>query len=144
MSWERGFTLLELLVFVILTGILIGTAGYAFRELSNPVNDASSDLVGLFKKIRAKSLATTRAYTIRPTSPRTVESTFGSTCSSGAQTNDTSLDYSLPSGAVLRDTNWSICYSSRGLSNSSAEIVVQDGYSYNTVQVVLGGGVRIQ
>jgi prepilin-type N-terminal cleavage/methylation domain-containing protein len=139
---SSGFTLIEMVVVVAIIGIVVGTASFAFKEIENEAYNGASELMGLMKRSRAKALTSTVAYTIRPVTTTRVVATYANSCSE-TQVNDTSLVLDMPSGARLLDTTWSICYGPRGLSGNSADIIVRDNIRQKTVQVVLGGGVRI-
>ncbi len=137
-----GFTLLEMLVTISIASTLIALTPFNYRALEDPVKNGSQALMGFMKKTRAKALASTRAYTIKAVSSRRVITTYGSTCSA-TQYTDSTLTLDLPSSAYMTDSTWSICYGTRGLSNSSNDITVTDGSVHKTVQVVLGGGIRV-
>ena len=142
MRKDRGYTLIELMVTMVIATVIMGTAAFNFKELGSPVNDGAIQLAGLLRKARAKALASTLAYTISARSSTEVMAEFSTNCAA-ARTEDVALALALPSGASLSDTSWSICFSSRGLSNDSADIEIREGASARTVQVTLGGGVRI-
>ena len=139
-----GFTLIELLVAVVILGILGSIAAFNFSELANPAVNGASELAGFIRRARAKALASTMAYTIKPSASNKVITTYAPTCSTTDQTIDNILTLTLPTSAYLTQTAWSICFNTRGLSDSSANIIVQDDFTQKTVQVVLGGGVRVQ
>lgn len=149
MKSSQGFSLLELLVVLTLASVLMAMATLNMRRLVDPAITASAELTGHFKKIRAKALTTTRAYTIVALNNRKVIARYSDSCSTptASQVEENSLAYTLPTGASLGNTNWTVCYTSRGLSNLSANIVVNDdtghGSASRTVQVVMGGGVRV-
>ena len=139
---NSGFTIIEFIATLAIVTALSAIAFFNFNDYEAPSQSGASALMGFLKQGRAKALATTRAYTLAPYSTTRVTATYGSTGSSTTQTTDSLLILDLPSGAYLTDTSWSICYGTRGLSNDSADIEVTDGGSSETVQVVLGGGVR--
>ena len=139
---SRGFTLVEMVVALCMIGVLMMFVGFNFKAIENEAQNGASELIGFLKKSRAKALTSTASYTITPVSSTLIRTTYSTSCS-GAQTNDPSLSLELPTGAHLESTVWSVCYSSRGLSDSSVNIVISDDYRSKTVQVVLGGGARI-
>ena len=140
---ERAFTLLELLAVISISSILLGLASLNYRALENPVENGAEALMGFIKKTRAKALSATLAYTIKPLTPNKIITTYGTTCSSGTQTADPTFTITLPGSDYMTDTNWSVCYGTRGLANASADITVTDGVTSKVVEVVLGGGTRI-
>lgn len=141
---QRGFTILELLTVMAIGSILAGIAVLNLNAFANPSNNGALELMGFIKRARAKAMATTQAYTVAPTSSNSIVARYAASCSDTTWTDDTELYTTLPSGASLDDTNWEICYSSRGLSADSADITVRDSRATRLVQIVLGGGVRIQ
>ncbi len=143
MQAQTGFTLIELVVAVALVGVLMGVAVFEFRDVENPANNGAAQLASFFKETRAKALASTLAYTITPQSTTKIVTTKGKTCEA-AQTPDNLQSLTLPSGSSLLQTSWAICYNARGVSNNSFDIHIADENSSKVVQVVLGGGVRVQ
>ena len=140
---SRGFTLFELLVAISIAGIMTGMAWFSFKALDDPASDGAGQLMGLLKKGRSRALASTSAYTIKPLSVTKLQATYGTSCASATQTVDPTMALTLPSHALLNDTTWTICYNARGLSNSSSSILLHDDDSTRTIQVVLGGAVRV-
>lgn len=143
-SKERGFSLFELIVVMALSASLFSMALINAKGLANQSLNGASSLMGFLKVTRAKALATTQAYTIAPISSTQIGTTYGDTCSDTTQTADSEVFLELPSGAFLSDTTWSLCYNTRGFSDNSLDIQILDHTSSRTVQVVLGGGVRVQ
>ena len=143
MHSERGFTLTEVLVAMSLAAILSGMAALNLMELSDPAYSAASEISGYLKRVRAKALATTSAYTISASTTDTLIATFGNTCA-GAQTDEPELTLVLEN-ADLTDVSWELCFTSRGFPNANVLIPVVDSYSGNrTVEVLLGGSIRVQ
>lgn len=124
-------------------GTLVGITTLNLRELYDPSQSAAAELAGFLKKSKARALASTRAYTISPSSSTEVTTTYGKSCNDPDQIEDSRLTFSLPKGSELEDTSWSICYGVRGLANGSADIKVKNGDTEKTVQVAMGGAVRI-
>lgn len=144
MRSQRGFSLLELMVTMGLVTVLLGIAAMSFRELSSAERNGAEQLAGFLKQARAKAVNSTLAYTVfpDPSDSGHVIATRGTACSA-PQTVDSALELELPTGAELAATGWSICYTPRGLSQNSADIVVRHGSDTKTVRVVLGGGAKV-
>lgn len=140
---SSGFTLFEALVSMFISSVLMTTAVYNLKEVHNASNTGAQQLASLLKSARAKAMSSTLTYTVFPVSATRVETTFADTCSSEIQTPDTEVVLELE-GATMANIEWEVCYTSRGTSNSSADVEVIDGYDSTTVQIVLGGGVRIE
>jgi prepilin-type N-terminal cleavage/methylation domain-containing protein len=140
---EQGFSLFELVIVVAIISIFLGTAGLEMMKLENKAQNGANELSGFLKRTRAKALATTNAYTITPLSGSSLKTSYATSCSDTNLTDDVDLTLSLPSGAAMTNTSWSICYSTRGLSNTSVDIPISDTEGTATVRVVLGGGIKI-
>ncbi|MCO6431662.1 MAG: prepilin-type N-terminal cleavage/methylation domain-containing protein [Deltaproteobacteria bacterium] len=141
---DRGFSVLELLVVMGISAIIFSLAVLDTKSYGNQALNGASTLMGFLKSSRAKALATTQAYTLTATSPTHVASAYSTNCASATQTLDPALSLDLPDGAVFTATPWTVCFTPRGLSDSSIDIQVQDQHSAHTVQVVLGGAIRVQ
>lgn len=142
-KYEKGLTLIELTVVLLVTSILAGMSISGLRQIYHPSTGGAESLVSFLKSARSKALATTSTYTIVPVSTTRIKTTVSTACSSEDQEDDDDLILDLPTGTALTDTDWSICYTSRGTSNSSASLFISDTTATKEVQVVLGGGVRI-
>ena len=140
---HRAFSLLELLVVMALGSILLGVALFNAKDYENQALTAASSFAGYLKTVRAKALATTYAYTLSAESPTQVVAKYSSTCSSETQTDDIAMNFILPAGTQFSEIPWSLCFTARGLSDSSQSISIQDHSYAKTVQIVLGGAVRV-
>lgn len=141
---QWGYTFIEMMATMSICLVLIGIASFNFKATENPAYNGASELLGNFKKIRARALVSTKAYLIRPTSSTRIIAQSGANCTTTTWTTESQFTLNLENGAYLPDTTWSICYSARGLSDVSASIQVRDATHTKTVQVVLGGAVRLQ
>jgi len=139
-----GFTLIEVLVTLSLAFILSMIAIMNLKELDNPLTNGSAQLASFFKQVRSRAVSSTLAYTIYPSTSDRIETRFAERCSDGTTTDDDTLVLDLPTGASLTDTDWTLCYSARGLPDGTLEVEVYDGEGqYKTVEVFLGGAVRV-
>lgn len=140
---EKGFSLLEILIALLLSAILAGMAMFNARALYHSSSGAAESFVAFLKAARSKAMATTSTYTVVPVTSSTIKATVSTSCSSTEQEDDSELVLNLEGGATLGETNWSICFTSRGTSNSSAILSISDTHGTKQVQIVLGGGTRI-
>ncbi len=143
MGAQRGASLLEVLSAMGLFAVLSGAALANYRALENPALTGASALAAFFKETRAKAMAATLAYTIKPSSNSRIVTTSGKTCAA-AQSADAGQTLDLPRGAFLGSVDWSVCYDTRGIADTSVDITVADGEGTHVVQAALGGGVRIR
>jgi len=141
---NRGFSVTELLVVMALIITLFSARLFDSKRYANQALNGASSVMGFLKMVRAKALATTHAYTVSATSNTHIKTTYGTTCTATTQTNDTQLVLDLPQGAILTSTTWTLCYTTRGFSDTSLSISISDASHTKVVEVVLGGGVRIQ
>ena len=140
---EAGVTILELIVVMAIAALLTGVAVMNLRDLANPRQTGAAEMVGFLKKVRGKAMNATKAYTVMPVSAYQVVTKLSKNCKSNQKTAG-EFTYKLPAGVSFGDTNWSICYSTRGMSDTSVDIPVTDRKGRTDVQVVLGGGARIK
>lgn len=144
---ERGFTLLEVLVAIAVSGILMGIATFQYLKLQNDVGFTAQNLVSSLKRVRSKALASTYFYTVKPISLTQATVTYASSCSAPStdQQTDNSLQVVLDSPVAFTSLTWSICFTPRGITADSATIGVRDGVSgeVKTVEVVIGGAMRV-
>lgn len=143
MKQANGFTLIEMLVTLGVASSISLIAVANLKSFYNPAVSGAAELASFIKQTRARALTNITTYTVRPTSSNRIITTSGTSCAPEVQVSAPQLTLRLPTGANLNDLTWSICYTTRGISQSSADIVVQDSEGSQTVQVVLGGGVRV-
>lgn len=146
-SNSEGFTLLEVLVAMTISGVLLGIVSYQYLSLQNDVGFSAQNLVGALKRVRSKALASTYFYIVKPTSVSTMTVTYAASCNapSTAQQVDTTLRFLLDPPVAFSSLTWSICFTPRGITSDSATITLRDGVSGVTksVEVVVGGGMRV-
>lgn len=141
---ELGFTVVELIVVLAIAGTLAGIAVMNLNALSSSSENAAAELASLLKQARARAISSTSAYFVVPLSTTQIVTRFGTNCSDTTLVNDPTLSLNLPSGANLGSTTWTICFTSRGLSDSNTQISVYDIHSQtHQVEVLLGGSVRV-
>ena len=70
---SEGFTLVELLVVLIITGIVMGMAIPSLLALNKPLRDGTLQFKSHLSLIRSKAISTNQAYRIRPRYPTTAQ-----------------------------------------------------------------------
>lgn len=134
---------MEMMTVLAMIIIITGIALFNFRGLRNPQNASAMEIMSFIKQARSKAVASTQAYTVSANSITKIIAKYSASCSSGNLTTDPLMVVNLPHGASLQNTTWTVCFEARGFSRSAVNIVVtQDGVT-KTVQVVLGGAVRV-
>ncbi len=148
MKSESGFSGVELLVVMAVMGIVLGMAASNLRVIANPAQHGASEVMGYLKHARARAVSTTSAYTVRPLSTNTLQALTGINCASADSEPDPGMPaLTLPAGAYLGETDWSVCFSSRGLPTTNLEVSVHDSNNHGLgvgVEVYYGGAVRIK
>ena len=141
---DRGTSLIELVVTLGFATVIMGIAISNLLAMERPLASASRELAGFFKQARAKAVATTSAYTVSAPDSHTIIASFGRTCSDANPTQDMRLYLELPTNINLTDTTWTVCYSARGIADTSPSLTLTGpDYSQTSVQVFLGGAVRV-
>ena len=144
-SCESGFSLMEMIVTLGLLSLLGGVAVSNIKELDDPLKNATDEMIGFMKKVRARGISTTSAYQIYPDSSTAIRTRYSSNCGDAAEDkiNDPAIVLNLPEGAFLGDTDWAICFSARGLPDSNIQIIIEDNDGEDrTIEVFLGGAVK--
>lgn len=123
--------------------VLSGIAVINLRKFDQSSTNAANQIASLIKSSRAYGMTSTVTVQIKPVNTTRIQVTAAASCSTTTRTNIPELALTLPDGATLNDTTWSLCYTSRGISRDSLDVLVRDYTRTRTVQIVLGGGVRV-
>ncbi|MBX7138177.1 MAG: GspH/FimT family pseudopilin [Oligoflexia bacterium] len=141
---QSGFSVIELIVTLGMSSVLTGMAIMNLKDLDDPLKNGAEQMTSFMRVVRARAISSTRAYTVFPVSNGQLAARYADTCSNGATTPDTSMTLEFPTGARLTDTAWDICFNSRGLPDGNLAVELRDSDGeYKTVEVFLGGGVRV-
>ena len=139
---ERGFTLFEIMITVVIVAIVTAMAAPALLELNDASNNGSLQFLSYTRNVKARAMSTISAITVTPTSSTTLVATSGATCNDPVQNSESRLNYTLPKGANFTSSNWSFCFNQYGLTNSNFLISISDDDSIQDVEIMLGGAVR--
>ncbi len=138
-------SLLELVIALLILSILMGSAVSNLAQIKNPLKDGVSETLGFVKQVRARALSTTSAYTLFAVSSTQIGTRYAAACDSATTTPDGSLMLQLPTDVSLPDTDWTICFSGRGLAQGAGSFSLRDTHGDSeTLEVFLGGAVRIR
>ncbi len=143
--FEKGFSLVELLVVLSLTSILLGFGVYGVHQLVNPAISASEELVTLLKVVRSKAISNTVAYKLEPSGSNRLVASYRAECvSTDPWKSDGQLTLNLPSGAYLSSNSWVVCYDTRGFPDANVVFDVREsGGKKKTIEIYLGGGLSV-
>jgi prepilin-type N-terminal cleavage/methylation domain-containing protein len=168
---QKGFTLAETLITIVILGVLTAISAPTIRFGNLPLKDTSANIAGNLKLLRAKAISQTSAYRMRPVATANGMSLaveVAESCTSanwkpdpGFTLGDTALDTATTppanrknveiSGVLINGvaptpiTNWNICYGSRGLANQTLELSLKDDKNLqNKITVFRGGGVDVK
>ena len=141
----RGYSVIELLTVLGLIAVLSAIAVMNLKEFDDPLQNAIHQLTGFLKQVRAEAISSTSAYTILPSGSARLITKKGKLCSDPSPVFDTRVVLDLPTGAHLADTEWTLCFDSRGLPDANLEIDLSDAAAgLKTIEIMLGGAVRIK
>jgi Tfp pilus assembly protein FimT len=141
---QRGATLVEALVVLGVLGLAVGATALALRPLQSPIDTGTTLLEGFLRQARLNAIATTSAYRVSPSSTSRLRTTYASSCSATTWTTDADMTLALPSGVTMTSTSWSVCFSSRGISNANTLVTLQHPTNGSRkVEVLVGGTTRI-
>ena len=140
----KGFSVLELLVVLIIFGILSASVMSNVKEINRPLTNASFEVTHYLRLARSKAISQTTYIKVAPLSAFKLAAYSGSTCATST-TPISELVLILPDNTNLLATDWSICFSPRGLAPTSTTFTISDEHdATRVVEIALGGGVRMQ
>lgn len=141
---EAGLTLLELLVVVAIIGMSVSVAAFNLEPLESPLQSATTLTESFARQARLNAIATTSAYRIIPFSSSRLAAQTASSCAATTWTTDPDMRLDLPTGVTFESTDWSACFSSRGISSTNVTATLQhDTYGSADVEVLVGGTTRV-
>ena len=147
MKRSSGFSPVEVLATLALAALLMGMGVSNLRLLGNPAQSAAADLAQLLRQARTKAMISSSAYTVFPISPGRIAVRHGKNCTDPNAVLDEKLRLKFPSGVNLADTQWSVCFASKGLPTDKVEVYVRDlaNSSLNAaVEVNLRGPITVR
>lgn len=141
---ETGFSLLELMVALSLTGILCGVSISQLRNMNNDLAISTNQVSAMIKLARSRAIATTSPYVVRPLGAFSMAGYQAESCDDVAPVLDTKIQMSLPTGVSFASTDWQICFTSRGIASEDVSFnILKEGGPSKEIEVMLGGAVRV-
>jgi prepilin-type N-terminal cleavage/methylation domain-containing protein len=141
---QMGFTLLELIVTMSLFLIIGGIAVPQLSQMNSASRNAADSVASFSKQVRARAIASTSAYKMRPSGSGRIITEFATNCSSATWSADQKNKLILPSNTYLLDSTWDLCFNSRGFPDGNLEIDIREqNGNTKTVEIMLGGATRV-
>ncbi len=141
---EAGVSLFEVLVVIFILGLSVGIASMNFEPLETPLEASATLIEGFMRQARLNAIVTTSAYRVSPWNSGRLRAETANSCSATSWTADNRMSLNLASGVALSSTSWSVCFSSRGISNENVPIEMHHStYGTTLVEVLLGGTTRV-
>lgn len=142
MRAESGYTILEMVFTMAIAAILSGLMVGGYRELNDPLQNGANQIISQLKHARVKAISNTTVYRVEPDGANQLHFYNGNSCDD-ADTLENALTINLPAGVTLGNTEWELCFNQRGLANQSLEIEILEESRLKTIEVLVGGSVRI-
>ena len=141
---ERGTTLMELLVVLLLLGLSVTAVAYNLSPLETPLHSGTVLLESYFRQVRRQAMATTSAYRAVPVGQDRLIAQRASSCLDTTWTDDPTVHMELPDGVDMTDSTWRVCFSSRGISASNVIVTLSHAdFGQKQVEVLIGGTTRV-
>ncbi len=112
-------------------------------EINRPLTNTGFEITHYLRLARARAISQTQFIKIHPSSNFQLVSASGESCET-ASNSISNLTLNLSNDTSLISNSWEICFTPRGLSNTSYSFQIRDELSHTRdVQIALGGGVRV-
>lgn len=128
-------------------GVIAVISGIAVSNLSvleRPLYSASNNLTHYFRLVRARAISQTRSIKVTSSGARRITAGSGKNCAVSSFTPEPSLTLQLDKDVSFGSSPWSICFNQRGLADSYVEFTISSGKTVKSVEIALGGGIRIR
>lgn len=137
----RGLTVVEILAVFVIFAILISSGLVNLKALVHKNRTAAEEVSAFLNLVRGMAISQTRTIVVKPITASKLVAVGVGGCSETTGTSLISLD--LPNGSTFTQSDWSICFNSKGLSNASGSITINEGDKSSSVQISLGGISRV-
>jgi prepilin-type N-terminal cleavage/methylation domain-containing protein len=145
---RAGFTLVELLIVLVITGLMLTIAVPRFRGLENQLQNAAMETASFFRQARTSAMARTSAYRVVIVSDTELRGEYATSCAATTWTDDPRTRLVLRDGVVMEGSvivagDELVCYNARGVADASPVFNLKDlELNGQLVEVFLGGAVR--
>ncbi len=136
--------MVELIITLGLFGLLCMVAVSNIKVLENPLVSAAANLSQYFRLVRVRAIAQTRSIIVEPTSQHRLTASAAANCTSETLTPIDELELDIGDDVSLGSTDWSVCFTQRGLVHAAALFTLSSETGIRTVEIALGGGVQIR
>ena len=141
---QSGFTVVELLVVFAVLGVSLGVGALYLKPAAAPLATSAALVEGYTRQARMRAMATTSAYRIRPVSAAVIAAESAGSCMDEIWAASSIPDLALEEQVELTDTDWTVCFSGRGVSSNNVVITLSHpDFGTKQVEVLLGGTTRI-
>jgi len=141
---QAGFTVVELLVVFAVLGVSLGVGALYLKPAAAPLATSAPLVEGYLRQARMRAMATTSAYRVRPISGAALVAESAGSCLDATWATSSLPDLALTEEVELVETDWSVCFSSRGVSSDNVVITLSHpDFGTKQVEVLLGGTTRI-
>jgi len=135
--------LLEVVTVIAIMGITISITAINLIGIDPPLLTGTILFEGYIRDARLKAISNTAAYRVTPGDSDELEMEFAANCSETTWTESPTPSLFLPDDVVLLDTEWSVCFSPRGISNNNLVVtLMHPGYGTQGIEILLGGATR--
>jgi Tfp pilus assembly protein FimT len=137
--------LLEVLAVVTVLGLSVGAAALKLQPIETPLDSGTRLVQSSLRQARLSAIASTSAYRVVPVTSDRLTGEYANSCSASTWTTDSSMSLNMPKDVDFESTGWSVCFSSRGISDGNVEIVLDHPTAgKSTVEVLVGGTTRVK
>lgn len=144
MTRQSGMTFIELLIVMVILTIGLGTASIYLKSTENFLKTGTVLLEGSFREARLMAIASTTAHRVSPAGSNGLQVEHAATCAETTWTQADLPQLELPHDVVIENSDWSVCFNSRGVSNNNVVVTLtHPDFGSTRIEVLLGGTTRV-
>jgi prepilin-type N-terminal cleavage/methylation domain-containing protein len=137
-------TLIELIIVMAILTIGLGTASIFLKSTENPLKTGTVLVEGSFREARLMAIASTTAHRVSPAGSGGLQMEHAMTCAETTWIETDLPPLELPHDVVIENSDWSVCFNSRGVSNNNVVVTLtHPTFGSTRVEVLLGGTTRV-